>query len=283
MEKKKMTIAAVVLALFLSATSYGLYRVKGMVWRMERFRVDASSIVITNAPRWVDDIAVAAELRRVLFGEDTPIFARDLVVRIRRLTEEGGEYTDRFHWLERVTYVRKKYPSTVEMGLVIRRPVVYVIQEGGYYLVDDTGVRLPERYYRLEEYRLLLIKGIKGATPEPGGMWSDRDALLAGIATVREIVRSGLHRVAKITAVDVSNYGGRVSATESHVVLWTVDNTRILWGRSSRDMRFGDLTTEQKLANLRAALREFGSLRRLEYVDVYTCPGRYPVKYREVE
>ncbi|MCH7911184.1 MAG: hypothetical protein IIB38_16415, partial [Candidatus Hydrogenedentes bacterium] len=63
----------------------------------------------------------------------------------------------------------------------------------------------------------------------------DLEALLDGITTARDIAGSDICRKAEVTTIDVSNLGGRKKPTESRIVLITAAQTRIYWGRSSRN------------------------------------------------
>jgi hypothetical protein len=77
-----------------------------------------------------------------------------------------------------------------------------------------------------------------------------------------------LERLA-IREVDVTNFGGRLDPRRSEMSLVTTNGCTIAWGRTSQTSRFGDLSTEEKLENLREVLAVYPDLNGLKRVTLY--------------
>ncbi len=265
----------VAVCLAAAAAIFGLSRLKGYVKSLSEFDVNVASITIADPPAWAPR-ALGAEIRAAL-PEKANIFDSDLLRKVYKSCRD-------LYWVEQIDSVRKVYPNTLELKMKLRTPAAYVRYGGEPYLTDLKGSRLPRHYYRKPDGvpDMLYIKGIGGTPPEPGEKWGDHEALMAAIAVVEDIADTELCRRARITTVDADNFSGRKDITYSHIVLWTEDQTRILWGRSSSTPEFGDLSTKEKLANLEKALKKYSGLDNIEYVNVFSvageCPG--PDKYR---
>jgi hypothetical protein len=65
----------------------------------------------------------------------------------------------------------------------------------------------------------------------------------------------------EIASVDVSNFKGRENSRFPHIVLYTKDNTEIIWGAEVGTwQQFLESTDEQKLAKLYEYYKKHGSL-----------------------
>jgi hypothetical protein len=64
-----------------------------------------------------------------------------------------------------------------------------------------------------------------------------------------------------IDRIDVSNFTGRKNSRLPHIVLYTRDDTEVIWGAEfGRWQRYLEATDEEKLAKLYAYYKEYGSL-----------------------
>ncbi len=260
--------------LILAVVGYGAVLLKRYVAHLPLFNVNVKSISLADPPAWAPD-TLGAQIRRAM-PEKANIFDKDLPRTVY-------EACRKLYWVESVESVKKAYPNRLELKLKLREPVAYVRHRGDRYLTDSRGTRLPNLYYRHVPGQpdKLDIKGLEGDPPEEGETWEDLEALLDGITTARDIAGSDICRKAEITTIDVSNLGGRKKPTESRIVLITAAQTRIYWGRSSRNPGYADLSTADKLQNLEKAWNESGGLERAEYVRVYSEKGKWSLKYRK--
>lgn len=263
-----------VVALLIAAAVLGLRHMKNYVISLPEFSVNVESINVTNRPAWAPP-SLGMEIRQAM-PENVSIFDKDL-------TTKAYEACDSLYWVDEISFVKKHYPNTLDFKMTLRMPIAYVRHAGEPYLTDGKGRCLPHNYYRQVKGvpELFDIKGVANPSPDPGEKWEDMDALLAAIATVEDISNGDICLRAEVTTVDVSNFGGRRDRTKSHITLWTRHQTQIFWGRSSRNPKFNDLATAEKLANLEKALLEYGDFSKVEYVNVYSVKGQCPGKYRK--
>jgi hypothetical protein len=69
--------------------------------------------------------------------------------------------------------------------------------------------------------------------------------------------------------VDVANFGGRLDPRRSEMSFVTAGGCTVAWGRTSGTSKFGDLSTEEKLENLREVLAVYPDLAGLKRVTLY--------------
>ncbi len=265
-------------------TVFSFCLLREQVRSLPEFKVNVGNISVADAPEWVDGLMIKNDLKRMLIPPQANILDASLIPDLITKYRETDEDTrKRLHWLREITYVRKKYPNTLELKLSLRKPVARVMQDGEPYLTDSLGVRLPSKYYRKVpgEPDLLCIKGVRGRVPDEGAKWSDTEALLAGISTVEDVAEHESRVNAGITTVDVSNFGGRIDMSQTHIVLWTYTQTRVLWGHARSHPGFDDLTPEEKLHNLNRELAGIRDLKEIDYIQVYSRkPSTMPRKRR---
>ena len=178
-----------------------------------------------------------------------------------------------YSWVKEVRSIKKVYPNKLSMELVIRRPVVRVRDGNRYYLADAEGVRLSARHYDTDAaLKLPYLYGMKEKIPAVGKKFAVEVA--AGIEVVTVLASADFYDELDVTAIDLSNLGGRRSRTESEIVVWTATRAAITWGRSTAYAKFGELPVADKLKNLekingqRPGLRGLHTV-RLEFDDVH--------------
>ena len=261
-----------------AAAVFSLASLRRHVASLPRFQVNVGSIAVANAPDWVQGDLIKRDLRLQLIPEHANILDPGLIPGlVSKYQSTDRDIRKKLHWLREITHVRKKYPNTLELKLSLRKPVACVRQGSREFLTDSLGVRLPARYYKQAgQPELMRVIGLEGRAPDEGERWIDSEALLGGLSAVEHISNEEVRYKAGITTVDVSNFAGRKAETESRIVLWTKMQTRILWGRSDRNKKFGDLTYQDKLENLGRALREYPDLKKMDYINVYSSKDQWP-------
>lgn len=171
-------------------------------------------------------------------------------------------------WVEDVRLVKVTHPNVVTRSLAVRRPVAFIQLGEVYYWVDRMGVNLPlpEQFRRRmpAETGLMFIRGVRGPVPPEGSAWTDR-GVRAGAEVA--VVLADDARTLGLTAIDVSNIDGRVDRGLSEIVILNTKFTRILWGRAPGSDRPGELSTADKLHQLRAA-HSGGYLEAGQTVDI---------------
>jgi hypothetical protein len=196
-------------------------------------------------------------------------------------------------WVETVHQVRREPDG--EGGTVViaeaeyRKPIALIADRGYFWFVDDEGVKLPLTYgidglpAVIEDgqggAKVRQILGVAAPAPLLGQAWDGAD-VRAALAMEELITQQPWASL--VRAIDVTNHGGRRDATAAQVVLWTVHDTAIRWGRApgpDEDLLV-ETGVDRKLAQLEL-LWNRQSRRRLDYdgtpwVDVRLNITRYP-------
>ena len=175
------------------------------------------------------------------------------------MTERVARAFARHPWIAKVVQVRKKYPASVTVDLVYRRPVCMVEVPGGLVPVDVEGVLLPPQDFSpVEATHYPRLAGIgQKPTVRPGERWADAKVL--GGAEIAAAVLAdweplGLQRIEPAAADP-----GRPSA-EPLFVLVTRGGSRIVWGYAPAANVPGELSAGEKLARLKRYLADHDTL-----------------------
>ncbi|MHC4557541.1 MAG: cell division protein FtsQ/DivIB [Planctomycetota bacterium] len=216
------------------------------------------TLELADVPAWVSD-----ELKEKVFtaargvGENLGLH-EDAALSVQRNIEKL------VGWLDEVKV------QSMHDGLRIegrwRRPIALVKSGLLKFYVDAEHVVLD--FVEMQKLPIVEIKGLSRVTKVPpmGEVWH-RDDLAAAV-----IILGRLDRMDKsltpdkpllyeIDSIDVSNFNGRKSRRQPHIILYAKDNTEIIWGAE-----FGtwqqhlESTDEQKLAKLYGYYKEYGTL-----------------------
>jgi hypothetical protein len=225
----------------------------------QRRQFSAPPIKAAVAPKWAT--SQGEELVRIE-GTGRSIFDPKLV-------EEVGRKFESCAWVRKVTGVERVFPDRLLIKFEYRRAHAAVRRENGFVLVDRDGVRLPGVYVTPPPCdRSVQITGVASQPPEPGKAWQD-ESLRAAVAMADYIPDNTLLGRLGIREVDVANFGGRLDPRRSEMSMVTSTGCTIAWGRTSRTSKFGDLSTEEKLENLREVLAVYPDLNGLKRVTLY--------------
>jgi hypothetical protein len=115
---------------------------------------------------------------------------------------------------------------------------------------------------------IVTVRGIKNpaSAPEPGETLEQEDlaaavALLEQLDRMDQIVSPRRPLLFELDSIDVSNFNGRLSNKFPHIVLFTKDNTQIVWGAELGNWhRHLEASDEEKLAKLYSFYKEQGTL-----------------------
>jgi hypothetical protein len=167
-------------------------------------------------------------------------------------------------WLDEVTVQRTHDGFHIEGRW--RRPVVLVKSGLLQFYVDAEQVVLD--FVEMPHLPIVKITGLPLITKIPplGEVWG-RDDLAAAIEIIKQLeqmdrlVTPDKPLLYKIGRVDVSNFNGRENTQHPHIVMYTKDNTQIIWGAEvGKWQRYLESTDEQKLAKLYGYYKEYGTL-----------------------
>jgi hypothetical protein len=259
-------IAAAWLGTF-AAVAYGLHQLKPYV-----HRINTSDMVIewVGAPEWLHDenwrhVLPALEARIDLHPKSDPYDDRVCPYVAERLAGSA--------WIERVRRVSKQIDGRVKVYADFRKPFAMVERNGVAYLVDGTGVRLPEQWASKDINRSgwWVIQGAGGSLPKPGERWRG-GGVAAGLKLARFLYQAEIsvqlpYREA-LTAIDVSNFDGRRNSWSGRLQLITTNpESYIHWGYAPGEEYDTESAAERKLQLLRTA-HQLGRLPGTKPIDV---------------
>lgn len=234
-------------------------------------------IVLKNRPPWMNDFLV----------EQIAMIARPIGAHSafdHALLVDTAEMLARNPWVRRVQSVRRAYTyrpgDTLEIDCEYRAPVALVKSGLFYWLVDEKGVRLSERFTERDtpsiqfgadgRTRIRVIEGVRQPAPHVSGEKWSGDDLAAGLRMVSYLFDRSY--ADDLLRVDVTNFNGRVNPKEPQIVLGTRYQTQIWWGRPPSDDdldSFIELTTARKLTRLRLIREQYGRVdARQQWVDI---------------
>ncbi len=165
----------------------------------------------------------------------------------------------RHPWVAKVVRVQKRYPASLTVDLVYRRPVCMVEAPGGPVPVDAEAVVLPRQDFSpVEATHYPHLAGIGQRPPvRAGEHWADAKVLGGAeiaAAVLSDWERLGLQRIEPAVADPA-----RPSA-EPLFALLTRGGSRIAWGFPPGANVPGELSAGEKVARLKRYLAEHDTL-----------------------
>lgn len=147
-----------------------------------------------------------------------------------------------------------------------RRPLALVKLGLQKFYVDADLVVLD--FVPVPNLPIVMVKGLSVATkvPLPGDIWQKNDlaaavAILDRLDRMDKLVTPDKPLLYEIDRIDVSNFNGRQDNRASHIILYTNDNTEIIWGAEIETwQRYLEATDEEKIAKLYGYYEEHGTL-----------------------
>jgi hypothetical protein len=145
-----------------------------------------------------------------------------------------------------------------------RKPLALVKSGSQNFYVDDELVVLD--FVPIPNLPIVGIEGLSARVPSQGEVWQSDDldaavTILAKLDQMDKSVTPDKPLLYEIDRIDVSNFNGRKNSRFPHIVLYTKDDTEIIWGAEFGTwQRYLETTDEEKLAKLYAYYKEYGSL-----------------------
>lgn len=165
-----------------------------------------------------------------------------------------------------------------------RKPVALIKLDTLEFYVDAKQVALD--YVPMPHLTIVKVSGLPQVTERPplGEVWLRND-LTAAI-----MILDRLHRMdqsltpdkpllREIDRIDVSNYKGRRSPNDPHIIFYTKDNTEIIWGAELGTwQRHLESTDEEKLAKLYGYYKTYGTLSGgVKYINLCEPRDKVPL------
>jgi hypothetical protein len=156
-----------------------------------------------------------------------------------------------------------------------RKPVASVKTGKRICYLDTEMVVLD--YLPLKKLPIVRIEGLprKTKAPASGEYWQSDNiaaamAVLSRLEQMDNLVTPDKPLLYEISSIDISNYNGRKSTDKPHIVLYTTDETKIIWGAEIETwQRHLEAPDEEKLTNLYAYYKKNGTLLGgAKYIDL---------------
>jgi hypothetical protein len=256
-----------ILAVFVGALGGGTYLVyrkfKPRIFASPEYQVGLEQVEITPQPAWIHTDVRAEVFNDARLDGVLSLVDDDLVDRIKNAFSQHP-------WVARVLRVAKRYPSSVQVELVYRRPACMVETPVGVYAVDAEGVLLPSKDFTAVEpsrYPRLARLDRDPISP-PGRIWNDVKVL--GGAQIAEALASvwDSMRLAYIVPMpDESAPAGGAGPRANEPVFYlltrasaTRPGTQIRWGYAPGAKSPGELSAEEKVGRLKQYVAQHDSL-----------------------
>ncbi|HEY1066701.1 MAG TPA: hypothetical protein VGE52_11350 [Pirellulales bacterium] len=260
-----------VLAAFASALALAWTYFGGSITGNSEFYVDPQNIVLTPNPEWIRSPILSEIVKKA--GLREPLWILD-----PQLSERLAQEFSLHPWVERVSAVRLRRPSVIEIDLVYRRPAVMVevpsgrypmdVQgkrvmvevPGGLYPVDVQGVLLPTADFSPVEAARYPRLGGATATPGPvGAVWGD--PVVVDGAKLGALIAPHWEawRLFRIAAAE-RNVLDPLDARPEFILVTKSNKTRILWGTAPGVELSSQPAAEEKLQRLERYVADLGSL-----------------------
>ena len=263
--------------LLLGGLGAGYHYADGYVERNVAYRSQPLIIALKNRPPWMNEFLVEqiAALARPIGPHST--FDHQLLIDTAQNLRSNP-------WIRTVREVRRAYLNkpgdTLEIDCDYRAPVALVKSGVFYWLVDEQGVRLSERFteedvpniqFGPDRHTVIrVIEGVRAPVPHQAGSKWAGDDLVAGLKMVRYLY--GKDFTEEILRVNVANYRGAKDPKDPQIVLGTKYHTEIWWGRPPSDEdvdSFIEIPSARKLEHLRMIREQFGRVDgKVPWVDV---------------
>jgi hypothetical protein len=156
--------------------------------------------------------------------------------------------------------------DTISISGSWRKPLALVKRGLQSFYVDEELAVMD--FVPLPNLPIVRVEGLSLAhrPPLPGDIWQSDDlaaavAVLARLQKMDKLISPEKPLLDEIDRIDVSNFDGRENNRFPHIVLYTKDNTEIIWGAEIGTwQRHLEATDQEKLTNLYAYYKEHGSL-----------------------
>ncbi len=175
-------------------------------------------------------------------------------------------------WLDEVR-VQTSHNSIIIEGRW-RKPIALIKSGKNKYFVDGESVVLD--YTEMPGLSVVTVSGLgfNEQPPLPGEIWHSDDltaalAILNRLERMDEAVSPDKPLLSEIDTIDVSNFNGRRNRLEPHIILYTKDDTKIIWGAEIGTwQRHLESPDDDKLAKLYTYYQQYGTLSGVKYINL---------------
>jgi len=218
----------------------------------------SGELVLADVPLWVSD-QLKEKVRTIATAKGSNLGLDDeTVLSVQRNIEELAP------WLDDVK-VRAAH-NILRVEARWRKPIALVKSGTIKFYVDTEQVVLD--YMEMPNLPIVEIKGLPPVAKIPplGQVWQ-RDDLAAAVTILDRLdqmdrtLTPDKPLLNEIDRIDVSNFNGRQNSRLAHIILYSKDNSQIIWGAEvGQWQRHLESTDEDKLAKLYSYYKDYGSL-----------------------
>ena len=221
------------------------------IWEKE------SPLKLIDIPPWVNE-----PLKTKIYAAAAP--RQDLIPNEETARLVQKNLAQKVPWLDKVT-VQATHDS-IQITGKWRKPLALVKSSLSKFYVDSDMVVLD--FVPIPNLHIVRVEGLPLIikTPPSGIVWQRDDlasavAILAHLERMDKIVTPEKPLLYDIASIDMSNFEGHANSRFPHIVLYTNDNTEIIWGAEIDNWQpHLESTDEQKLAKLYQYYEKHGSL-----------------------
>jgi hypothetical protein len=252
------TLILVVLVCLVAAAGAGFVVLENYTKKTVPVRERIGTLELLEAPIWVNKAlqekvyqAARANGEDLRLDEDVARSVHDNLV-------------SHVAWMEQVQV--KTTHDSIRIKAQWRKPLAMVAYGAKKFYVDSKLTVLD--YVRLSELPIVEVKGLAPVPRIPrAGEKFQKDALVEAIVIIDlldkmdKIVTPDKPLLFEIKSIDVSNYNGLRSNGSPHIVFYTTNNTKVIWGAEyGKWQRHMESTDKQKIAKLYEHYKEYGTL-----------------------
>ncbi|MHC4075010.1 MAG: cell division protein FtsQ/DivIB [Planctomycetota bacterium] len=215
-------------------------------------------IELVGAPGWINE-----QLKERIFNAAKP-YGGDLKIDENAAASVQQNIEAQVAWLDDI--VVQATHDRVRIKARWRKPLVLVKKFTQPFYLDAEMVVLD--YLPMSSLPIVEAKDLPLATkqPLPGDILHSQ-SLSAGVAIIAKLDRMDDILAAEkpllyeIASIDVTNYQGRQNSQRPHILLYTTDNTQVIWGAQlGAWQRYMEAPDEEKLTKLYDYYTKRGSL-----------------------
>jgi hypothetical protein len=260
-ERSKAVRNTLIIFIFIFAAvglTVGFIYMERFVKTSYHFEKEALALKLVNVPDWV-----SPELIREI--EETAKKGGAKFILNESSARLVGENLRVLSWLYNVQV--SVGSKDIIVNAEYRKPVAMVTANDGWYYLDAEATVLD--YVPISKLTIVEITGVSShhlSARSIGEKWQSDD-VAAAIELIQLLdkmdrqVEPNKPLLAEVKSVDMSNFNGRRSTTQPHIVFYAKDGTEIKWGaRIGQWHKNLEAKDEEKLAILYNTYKEYGTI-----------------------
>ena len=251
----------------------GFYYMQRYINQKREVNEPKGKLELINAPSWLTSQWLQ-EITLVVGGNE---FTLD-----ESIAAMIGSRLESLSWMHDVKI--NTVPDKIQVRATYRRPAVKVKIRSNQWVYLDQGLVVTD-YIPVTAFPVVELRGISARDlPLPGEAYRS-DSAQAAVTLVELLEKMDQKRfpdkplLGEIEWIDVSNYGGRRSASRPHLILKAVDGTEVYWGAAfGQSARFLEAGEAEKVTKLYEFYEQNGKtiLGKVKYIELRTPQIQLP-------